>query len=102
MNTLVSLARKNEKKLFEVCFMGALLLQQVSPCGCSAERAESQWIMQLGLLGERPMYYIQAPIFKHKSEEMYICILLFNAYCLYAVKYRIWNPLVFLSRDRSK
>lgn len=51
MNTLVSLARKNEKKLFEVCFMGALLLQQVSPRGCSAERAESQWIMQLSLLG---------------------------------------------------
>ena len=45
MNTLVSLARENEKKLFEVCFMGALLLQQVSPHGCSAKRAESQWIM---------------------------------------------------------
>lgn len=77
-------------------------MQQVSISGCNAECAESQWIMQLGLLERMAHCYIQAPILKHKGEETYICVLTFNAYCFYAVKYKICNPLVFLLKDISK
>lgn len=71
----------------------------MSTSGCDAACAQRQWITRLGLLEGMAMD-IQAPIFKHKGEEMHICILIFNAYCLY-MKYKICNPLVFLSKDIS-
>lgn len=45
------------------------------------------------------MYSIQAPILKHKGEERYIPV--FKACCLYAAKYKICNPLIFLLKDKQ-
>lgn len=45
------------------------------------------------------MCYIQALILKCRDEEMYVLIL--KTRCLYAAKYKICNPLMFLLKDKQ-